>query len=183
MEYPMSQQRFELWLARSVSANQCMGTRWWHMITRWWHGGNKDAKERSCPPDLTKLTGKHLTNVRTVHGTNLVRPYHSCITFTTWSNEYTRVKSIIHKSIHIYYVNLQQNFRIAKKSGIIFSAYWKYFFVRHSSEYGTSDNSQTPNGTYYSLFGYYPTFHNLTSVGRKSTFSMLKICFCFSLLF
>ena len=40
-----------------------------------------------------------------------------------------------------------QNFRITKKSGIIFSAYWKYFFVRHSSEYETSDNSQTPNGT------------------------------------
>ena len=25
------------------------------------------------------------------------------------------------------------------------------------------------------MFGYYPTFHTLTSVGRKSTFSMLKI--------
>ena len=33
------------------------------------------------------------------------------------------------------------------------------------------------------MFGYYPTFHALTSVGRKSTFSMLKICFHFSLLF
>ena len=26
-------------------------------------------------------------------------------------------------------------------------AYWKYFFFRPSSEYETSDNSQTPNGT------------------------------------
>ena len=26
---------------------------------------------------------------------------------------------------------VQQNFRIAKKSGHIFSAYWRYFFVRH----------------------------------------------------
>ena len=33
------------------------------------------------------------------------------------------------------------------------------------------------------MFGYYPTFHTLTSVGRKSTFSMLKICFRFSLPF
>ena len=33
------------------------------------------------------------------------------------------------------------------------------------------------------MFGYYPTFHTLTNVGRKSTFSMLKICFRFSLLF
>ena len=33
------------------------------------------------------------------------------------------------------------------------------------------------------MFGYYPTFHTLTSVGRKSTSSMLKICFRFSLLF
>ena len=32
-----------------------------------------------------------------------------------------------------------QNFRITKKSGNIFSAYWKYFLVRHSSEYETSD--------------------------------------------
>ena len=37
--------------------------------------------------------------------------------------------------------------RVAKKSGNIFLAYWKYFFVRYSSEYETSDNSQTPNGT------------------------------------
>ena len=33
------------------------------------------------------------------------------------------------------------------------------------------------------MYGYYPTFHTLTSAGRKSTFSMLKICFRFSLLF
>ena len=33
------------------------------------------------------------------------------------------------------------------------------------------------------VFGYYPTFHTLTSVRRKSTFSMLKICFCYSLQF
>ena len=32
------------------------------------------------------------------------------------------------------------------------------------------------------MFGYYPAFHTLTSVGRKSTFSMLEICFRFSLL-
>ena len=38
-------------------------------------------------------------------------------------------------------------FRIAKKSGIIFLAYKKYFFVRHSSGYKRSDNSQTPNRT------------------------------------
>ena len=38
-----------------------------------------------------------------------------------------------------------QNFRKAKNSAIMFSAYWKYFFVWHSSEYETSDNSQTAN--------------------------------------
>ena len=29
------------------------------------------------------------------------------------------------------------------------------------------------------MFGYNPTFHTLTSVGRKYTFTMLKICFRF----
>ena len=37
--------------------------------------------------------------------------------------------------------------RIAEKSEIIFSAYWKYFFIRHSSEYESLDNGQTPNST------------------------------------
>ena len=32
------------------------------------------------------------------------------------------------------------------------------------------------------MFGYYPTFHTLTSVRLKSTFSMLKICFPFAIL-
>ena len=69
-----------------------------------------------------------------------------------------------------------QNFRIAKKSGNIFSAYWKYF---------SSDTRQSMKRRIIAkhLTGYYPTFHTLTSVGRKSTFSMLKICFRFSLLF
>ena len=33
----------------------------------------------------------------------------------------------------LYRCFVLQNFRIATKSGNVFSAYWKYFFVRHSS--------------------------------------------------
>ena len=33
------------------------------------------------------------------------------------------------------------------------------------------------------VFGYHPMFHTLTSVGRKSTFSVLKICFRYFLQF
>ena len=45
-------------------------------------------------------------------------------------------------SIKLYSKELIFNFRIAKNSRNIFLAYWKYFFIRHSSEYETSNNSQ-----------------------------------------
>ena len=51
----------------------------------------------------------------------------------------------------------------------------KAFFVRHSSEYETSDNDRKVNrkAIYFgSPFVRYPTFHTLTSVGRKN----LSVC-------
>ena len=59
-------------------------------------------------------------------------------------NRWTFSNRLAISGLNRYFV--LQNFRIAKNSGIIFSAYWKYFFVRHSSEYETSDNSQTHSG-------------------------------------
>ena len=47
----------------------------------------------------------------------------------------------------IYLIYIIDYFRMATNSGIIFSAYEKYFFVWHSSEYETSDNNQTPKRT------------------------------------
>ena len=64
------------------------------------------------------------------------------------------------------------------------------FFVRHSSEYETSDNDRkvsrnsschvdlSASCIYFgSPFGRYPTFHTLTSVGRKKCFQYVKRMF------
>ena len=51
-----------------------------------------------------------------------------------------------------------QNFRIAKNSGIMFSAYWKYCFIWHSSEYETLDISQTTNKTFFFFVVFFISF-------------------------
>ena len=49
----------------------------------------------------------------------------------------------------------------------------KAFIVRQSSEYETSDHVYPHLAIYFSSpFGRYPTFHTLTSVGRKE----LSVC-------